>query len=54
MVWKEVNKVEERMKFIYRFNSGESMTDLCKEFGISRVTGYKFLKRYKEHRIKLN
>ncbi|KCZ54333.1 integrase core domain-containing protein, partial [Hyphomonas chukchiensis] len=27
---------------------GESMTDLCREFGISRKTGYKIFNRYKE------
>ena len=25
------------------------MTDVCREFGISRKTGYKILDRYKEH-----
>jgi putative transposase len=25
------------------------MTDLCREFGISRKTGYKIFDRYKEH-----
>ena len=25
------------------------MTDLCREFGMSRKTGYKIFDRYKEH-----
>jgi hypothetical protein len=28
---------------------GEAMTDLCREFGVSRKTGYKIFDRYKEH-----
>jgi putative transposase len=35
-----------RMQFIMRLRDGERMTDLCREFGISRKTGYKFEKRY--------
>jgi transposase InsO family protein len=36
------------MKLIVRLNAGESMSDLCREFGISRKTGYKFWERYKQ------
>jgi transposase InsO family protein len=36
------------MKFVARLRSGESMTDLCQEFSISRKTGYKFLKRFEQ------
>ena len=28
--------------------AGESMTELCREFGISRKTGYKIFDRYQE------
>ena len=30
------------------------MTDVCREFGISRKTGYKIFDRYKEHGFELN
>lgn len=40
--------MEERMKFISRVLEGEKMTELCREFGISRKTGYKVFNRYKE------
>jgi putative transposase len=40
--------MDERLKFIGRFLSGEKMAPLCREFGISRVTGYKIVNRYKE------
>jgi len=41
--------MEERLRFIARRLEGESMTDLCREFGISRKTGYKIFDRYKDH-----
>jgi hypothetical protein len=40
--------VEERMRFVLRLKDGENMASLCREFGISRVTGYKIYERYKE------
>ena len=46
--WKEQSIVEERMRFVLRLRDGESMASLCREFGISRVTGYKVYVRYKE------
>ncbi len=48
MPWKETCVMDERMKFVGLLLSGEKMTVVCKEFGISRVTGYKIWKRYKE------
>jgi len=41
--------MDERMKFIGRLLSEEKMTLLCKEFGISRVTGYKIWNRYQKY-----
>jgi len=49
MPWKEVTAVNERMEFVARLRAGERMSDLCREFGISRKTGYKFERRYEEH-----
>ncbi len=46
MPWKESHLMNERMRFVVRLESGERMTDLCQEFGISRKTGYKFWERY--------
>jgi transposase InsO family protein len=46
--WKEVGVVNERMRFVLRVEDGERMTDLCREFGISRKTGYKLWGRYRE------
>lgn len=48
MPWKEICVMDERTKFIGRLLSGEKMAPLCREFGISRVTGYKLWNRYHE------
>jgi transposase InsO family protein len=48
MPWNECKPMDERLKFIARLLEGEKMAPLCREFGISRVTGYKIFNRYKE------
>lgn len=48
MPWKETSVMDERMKFVGRLLEGEKMTHLCKEFGISRVTGHKIWNRYQQ------
>ena len=48
MPWKVSHVVNERMKLVTRYEAGERMTDLAREFGISRKTAYKILKRYRE------
>jgi hypothetical protein len=40
--------MEARLRFVTRLLEGEAMTELCREFGISRRTGCKILNRYKE------
>ena len=47
MPWKACSVMDERLRFIARLLEGESMSDLCREAGISRKTGYKILNRYK-------
>lgn len=46
MPWKVCNPMDERLKFVARLLDGEQMAGLCREFGISRKTGYKILTRY--------
>jgi putative transposase len=48
MPWKEIVVLDERMKFVLacRQSPGDSMAVLCRRFGISRPTGYKWLERY--------
>jgi len=47
MPWKECSVMEERLRFIAKLLDGDSMTEVCQEFGISRKTGYKIFNRYK-------
>lgn len=44
----ECNIMDEKLKFIARILEGEKMAPLCREFGISRKTGYKLWSRYKD------
>jgi transposase InsO family protein len=48
MPWKETSVMDERLRFVARLLEGEAMTDLCREFGISRKTGYKIFDRYQQ------
>ena len=49
MPWKGATVVERRFEFVLRARSGwESISHLCNEFGISRATGHKWLKRYED------
>lgn len=49
MPWKEASAMEERLRFVAQVLEGEAMTDACRQFGISRKTGYKIFNRYREH-----
>jgi len=49
MPWKESSVMDERLRFVGRLLEGEQMSPLCREFGISRKTGYKIFDRYKDH-----
>ncbi len=47
MPWKETGALEERLKFIMDYESGESpFSWLCERYEISRKTGYKWVERY--------
>ncbi|NNH68261.1 IS481 family transposase [Rhizobium laguerreae] len=48
MPWREISVMEERLRFVARLLEGEGMSDVCREFGISRKTGYKIFNRYKD------
>ena len=48
MPWKECSVMDERLRFVAKLLDGEAMSGLCREFGISRKTGYKIFNRYKE------
>jgi transposase len=46
MPWKEVSVVNLRKEFVDLAKNSENITRLCKNFGISRKTGYKWLERF--------
>lgn len=53
MAWRTTNVQEQRMKFVVVASRKErSLTQLCTEFGISRPTGYSWLKRYQADGIR--
>ena len=39
--------MEEKLRFMFKHDEGESMSELCHRFGISRETGYVWLRRYR-------
>lgn len=48
MPWRESSVVEERLRFVVLASRQErTIKDLCAEFGISRQTGYVWLRRYR-------
>ena len=40
--------MDERLRFVARLLEGDKMATLCREFGISRKTGYKLYRRYRD------
>ena len=52
MPWLETKAMDQKLRFIAACQEGlEPMTVLCERFGISRQTGYKYLRRYREEGI---
>ncbi len=46
MPWEVSTRMSERMEFVARLLDGARMAELCREYGISRKTGYKFKERF--------
>src|SRR4051794_34175275 len=46
MSWKETCRMDERERFVKLWLETGAMSGLCREFGISRKTGYKWARRY--------
>lgn len=40
--------MDERLRFVARLLDGDKMTEVCRDFGISRKTGYKLWERYQK------
>lgn len=48
MAWRELSIVEQRSEFVVlAMADGANVARLCRRFGISRVTGYKWIARYR-------
>ncbi len=49
MPWEKTDMGEQRVKFVVRAASGkEPMSALCREFGVSRPTGYRWRRRFQQ------
>ncbi len=47
MPWESTCPMEQRIKFVFEYQKGElTMAAICRAFGITRKTGYKWLRRY--------
>ena len=52
MPWKAETPMEQKQRFVSLAESGHfTVTELCREFGLSRKTGNKWLRRYRLHGI---
>lgn len=50
MAWKEVLVMEERSRFVLLAEKHQqSFSSLCKEYGMSRKTGYKWVAHYQKY-----
>ncbi len=49
MPWKETQKMDERMEFVLKAVSSPNFRELCREYGISAKTGYKWRERFLQH-----
>jgi putative transposase len=48
MSWRETCRMDERMRFVLSCEAGEeSFAAVCRGYGVSRKTGYKWLERYR-------
>ena len=46
MPWRDVTPVSERSEFVaFVSREGAAMSTLCRQYGVSRKTGYKWLQR---------
>ena len=50
MPWKEVKPMDQKIMFIAGYLRGDRIfSELCRLYGISRKTGYKWISRYERH-----
>jgi transposase-like protein len=50
MAWKTSSVMDEKLRFVFEYERDEqSMKELCLRYGISRETGYVWLRRYRQY-----
>ena len=53
MSWKVISLMSQRIEFVkLAMQQGANISELCRRFGISRKTGYKFINRYQKEGVK--
>lgn len=53
MPWKTSSVMDEKLRFVFEYERDEqTMTELCRQFGISRETGYVVLRRFRQYGLK--
>lgn len=53
MAWRASSVMEEKLRFVHDYERDEgTMWDLCVRYGISRETGYVWLRRYREQGVR--
>src|SRR5579859_7627342 len=52
MSWKTSSVMEEKLRFVFDYERDEEpMSELCSRYGISRDTGYVWLRRFRQHGV---
>jgi transposase InsO family protein len=51
MAWKQMDIRQQRAEFAVRLSRGESMSALCREYAVSRPTGYVWAARFGQHGV---
>src|ERR1700682_3102196 len=51
MSWRRTEVRDQRIELVVRVNRGESLSALCREYGITRPTGYLWLRRFREQGV---
>src|SRR5216683_4343831 len=51
MCWRQTGVRDQRVEFVVRASRGEALSALCREYGISRPTGYLWLGRFRQQGV---
>src|SRR5882762_7090249 len=52
MPWQETRKMDQRMEFVLKAVKADNFRELCREYGISTKTGYKWRERFLEDGVR--